>query len=486
MALINKKISFRPIITVIGFLLMMEAVFMACGVPFSIYYGEDCRALMASAGITFFTGLFCWLPFRRLKDEICRREGFLIVTLSWVIISVFGMLPYLFSVDGIGVTDAFFESMSGFTTTGSTIFTDLEKIPKGILFWRSMTQWMGGMGIIMLTLAILPMLGIAGFQLFAAEFTGPKKSKLHPKVSATAKRLWVIYLVFTVLGVLLLYVGDMNFFQAVCHSLSTISTGGFSTQNANIADFSAYSQYVVAVFMIIGGVNFTIIYFLVKRMFRKIVEYHEFWVYISIIVVATIIITAGLEYHFHASAEESFRQAFFYAVSIITTTGFITSDYMIWPAYLIMILFFLMFVGGMAGSTSGGIKVVRQCFLIKNSYLELKRLIHPNAVVPLTFSKKIIDSDTLYKVMAFFILYIIVSFFFVLMISFMGLDFESSVGAVIATIGNIGPGLGAFGSAGNFSLLPDFGKWMFAFLMLLGRLELFTVLALFTPKFWKS
>ena len=486
MALINKKISYRPIITVIGFLLVMESIFMLCGIPFSVHYGEDVWALAASAFITFFTGFFCWVPSRRLNEEISRREGFLIVTLSWVVASVFGMLPYLFSLDYVSITDAFFESISGFTTTGSSIFTDLESVPKGILFWRAMTQWMGGMGIIMLTLAILPMLGIAGFQLFAAEFTGPNKNKLHPKITGTAKRLWLMYLFFTFAGILFLYVGDMNFFQAVCHSLSTISTGGFSTQNANIAAFSAYSQYVISVFMIIGGINFTIIYFLVKRMFRKILNHHEFWVYLGVIIAATIIINGGLAYHFHSAAEEYFRQAFFYAVSIVSTTGFVTTNYMEWPVYLITVLFFLMFIGGMAGSTSGGMKVVRQSLLVKNSYLELKRLIHPNAVVPLTFSKKIIDSDTLYKVMAFFVLYIIVAFVFVVIISFMGLDFESSVGAAIATIGNIGPGLGTFGPVGGFSVLPDIGKWMLALLMLLGRLELFTVLALFTPKFWKS
>jgi trk system potassium uptake protein TrkH len=485
MALINKKISFRPIITVIGFLLMMEAVFMAGGIPFAIYYGEDLWALIMSLFITFFTGFFCWLPHRRLNEDISRREGFLIVTLSWVVVSFFGMLPYLFALD-ISVTDAFFESISGFTTTGASILTRLESVPKGILFWRSMTQWMGGMGIIMLTLAILPMLGIAGFQLFAAEFPGPNKSKLHPKITVTAKRLWGVYLFFSFLCFAFLYMGDMNLFQAVCHSLTTISTGGFSTETANIAAFSPYSQYVITVFMIIGGTNFTIIYFLAKRMFKKVLDYHEFWIYLGIIAAATLIIALGLAYHSQTGTEECFRQSFFYATSMLTTTGFVTVDYMTWHVYLIMALFCLMLIGGMAGSTSGGIKVIRQCLLIKNSYLELKRLIHPNAVVPLTFSKKIIENNVLYKVMAFFILYTIVSFFFILILSFMGLDFQNSIGTVIATIGNIGPGLGNFDPAGNFSALPDFGKWLLAFLMLLGRLELFTVLVLFTPKFWKS
>ena len=482
----KRKISYRPIVTVIGFLLIMESVFMACGIPFSIYYEEDVWALASGTFITFFTGLFCWLPHRRLSDEISKKEGFLVVTLSWVAISVFGMLPYLFALDDICITDAFFESMSGFTTTGASILTKLETVPKGILFWRSMTQWMGGMGIIMLTLAILPMLGIAGFQLFAAEVTGPNKNKLHPKVTVTAKRLWLIYLFFTFLGIFLLSMGDMNFFQAICHSLTTISTGGFSTENANIGAFSAYSQYIVSILMIIGGMNFTIIYFLIKRMFKKIWDYHEFWAYIGVIAVATVIISIGLAYHVSPSIEESFRQAFFYAVSIVTTTGFVTIDYMGWPVYLLTLLFFLMFVGGMAGSTSGGVKIVRQCLLIKNTYLELKRRIHPNAVVPVTFSKKIIESDTLYKVMGFFILYIIVLFFFTLVMSFMGLDFESSIGSVVATIGNIGPGIGTFGPTGDFSTLYDAGKWLLTFLMLIGRLELFTVLMLFTPGFWKS
>ena len=488
MAFNSKKISYRPIITIIGFLLMTEAIFMACGIPFSIYYGEEVRALAYSAIITFFTGLFCWLPHRRLNEDLGKKEGLLIVTLSWVIVSVFGMLPYLFALK-MNVTDAFFESMSGFTSTGSTILTKLEDVPRGILFWRSMTQWMGGMGIIVLTLAILPMLGIAGFQLFAAEFPGPNKNKLHPKIAATAKRLWVIYLFFTALCFLLLRMGDMNSFQALCHSLTTISTGGFSTETANLKNFSSYSHYVVSVFMIIGGINFTIIYLFAKRMFRKILDYHEFWVYLGVIAVATLVIT-GLHYHHHyysdISFEGSFREGFFYAVSIITTAGFVSTDYTLWAGYLTMIIFLLMFVGGMAGSTSGGIKVIRQCLLIKNSYLELKRRIHPNAVVPLTFSKKIVDNEMLYKVMAFFILYTIISFLFILLMSFMGLDFENSISVVIASIGNIGLGIGKFGPAGGFSILPDAGKWMVTFLMLLGRLELFTVLALFTPTFWKS
>jgi trk system potassium uptake protein TrkH len=288
------------------------------------------------------------------------------------------------------------------------------------------------------------------------------------------------------LEIILLYAKDMNLFEAMCHSFSTLSTGGFSTRNNGLESFSAYTQYVIAIFMMIGGINFIIFYYLVKRMFRKILDYHEFWVYLGIIILTTTIITIGIKGYFGEPWELCFRKAFFNSVSILTTSGFITTDFMQWPVALIMIIFFLMLIGGMAGSTSGGIKVVRQCLLIKNSYLELKRLIHPNAVLPLTFSKKNIDNNTMYKVMAFLVLYILVSFCFILIMSFLGLDFESSIGAVVTSIGNIGPGLGSHGRLGNFSALSDAGKWILSFVMLLGRLEIFTVLVIFTPKFWKK
>lgn len=482
----RRRISYRLISAIIGPLLMIEGVFMALGIPFALMYGNDHWPLTASAYLTFIFGFFAWLPNRgKITDELTKREGYLIVSLTWVVISFFGMLPYIFCPYYITITDAYFESMSGFTTTGASVIANLKSVPESILFWRSMTQWIGGMGIIMLTLAILPMLGIAGFQLFSAEVTGPQKNKIHPKVKGTVKRLWIIYASLTIIEYVLLRFGGMSGFQAICHALSTMSTGGFSTEADSVAGFSPFIQYVITVFMMLGGINFTVIYFFIKRQFKKIKNNHELWAYLGIIGAATLLITLGLHFFVGEGAEKSFRDAFFQVVSIITTSGFITADYMLWPAPLIMIIFILMFIGGMTGSTSGGIKVFRQSILVKNSYLELKRILHPNAVVPLTFSKKIIGNDILYKVMSFFVLYTLISFASLFVMSLLGLDFETSVGTVVASIGNIGPGLGKVGPEYSYALIPDFGKWYLCFLMLLGRLELFTVLVIFTPKFWK-
>ncbi|MDR0364111.1 MAG: TrkH family potassium uptake protein [Bacteroidales bacterium] len=483
----QRRISYRSIFAILGSLLMLEGIFMALGIPFALIYGNDHWPLTASAYITFTFGFFSWLPNRgKITEELTKREGYLIVTLTWIVISLFGTLPYFFSPYYVTITDAFFESMSGFTTTGASIIEDLGSVPESILFWRSMTQWIGGMGIIMLTLAIVPILGIAGFQLFSAETTGPQKNKIHPKVKGTVKRLWLIYLSLTLIQYILLRFGDMSPFQAICHSLSTVSTGGFSSEPTSIEHFSSYIQYVITVFMVLGGINFTIIYFLLRRNFKKIKENHELWAYLGIILVATAIITAGLFMQSGRDFEESFRHALFQVVSILTTTGFVAQNYLNWPAALVMILFMLMFIGGMTGSTSGGIKVYRQSILVKNSYLELKRLIHPNAIVPLTFSKKIIDTSTLYKIMSFFALYALICFFSIFVMSLLGLDFETSIGSVVASIGNIGPGIGKVGSEYSFAAIPNIGKWYLCFLMLLGRLELFTVLVLFTAKFWKK
>lgn len=465
---------------------MLEGAFMALAIPFALVFENDHWPLTASAYITFFCGFFAWLPNRGIiTKELTRRDGYLIVTLTWVVISVFGTLPYFFSPHYTTITDAFFESFSGFTTTGASVIADLTSVPKSILFWRSMSQWIGGMGIIMLTLAIVPMLGIAGFQLFSAEITGPQKSKIHPKVKGTVKRLWLIYLSLTAIQYILLRFGDMTPFQAICHALSTVSTGGFSSEHTSVAGFSPYIQYVIVIFMILGGMNFTVIYYLMKGKFKKIRDNHELWAYLGIILVATAIITAGLILNSPQNPEESFRHAIFQSVSILTTSGFITDNYLDWPSALVMIIFVLMFIGGMTGSTSGGIKVYRQSVLLKNSYLELKRLIHPNAVVPLTFSKKIVDTSTLYKITSFFLLYTLICFFSIFVMSLLGLDFETSIGAVVSSIGNIGPGIGNIGPDYSYAAIPDIGKWYLCFLMLLGRLELFTVLALFTGNFWK-
>jgi len=483
-----KGINYKVIIKVIGFLLMIEGLFMFAGLPFSLYYGEhESFAILYSGLITIFTGGILWFSTRKHPRNIGRKEGYVIVAITWIIISLFGTLPFLMSRTIPNFTDAFFETMSGFTTTGATILTDIESIPKGILFWRSMTHWIGGMGIIVFTVAILPILGIGGMQLYSAEMPGVTKDKLHPRITATAKRLWAIYLIFTFAETILLLFGGMSLFDALCHTFGTVATGGFSTHNASVAGFSPYIQYVIIVFMILAGTNFTLHYFALHGQLRKVWRSEEFRYFIYLIFGGTLIITIGLAISKDGMGiEEAFRTSFFQVTSIITTTGYITDNYLLWPNMIMFLILLMMFVGGMAGSTGGGIKVVRQLLLLKNSLLELKRSIHPQAIIPVRMNGKVVSQDIIFKVMAFFLIYIIIFLFGSAVMTLFGLDSSSAIGAAAATIGNIGPGIGKVGPVDNYAFIPHGGKWFLSFLMLLGRLELFTVLILFSPAFWKK
>lgn len=460
---------------------------LAC-LPFSYYFDEnDSWALIASGVFTSFVGTILWIFTRGVdKKQIGKREGYIIVTFAWIIISVFGALPFVISKTIPNYTDAFFETISGFTTTGATILTDVEAMPKGLLFWRSMTHWIGGMGIIVLSLAILPILGIGGMQLFVAEVPGPAPDKLHPRITQTAKRLWGIYVLLTGLETILLMFGGMSLFDALCHAFGTMATGGFSTQNNSIIDYSPYIQYIIIIFMIIAGTNFTLHFFVLRGYFKKVWNNEEYRFYIyTLLIVSTVITTALLVSH-HTGFEKDFRDALFQTVSIITTTGYVTADYLSWPFFVWLLIFMLMFTGGSAGSTGGGVKMVRQLLLLKNSRLELKRLLHPQAVIPVRLNGKTIPQNVIFNVLAFFLIYTLIFAFGSLFMSMLGLDFETSIGSVAATLGNIGPGIGSVGPVSNYSEIPITGKWFLSFLMLLGRLELFTVLVLFSRVFWKK
>ena len=461
---------------------------MLSGVFVAWYYNESTWPLVISSLITGITGGMIWIVLgKRNKKGIAKREGYLIVALSWVVVSLFGALPYIFSNSIPSFTNAFFETISGFTTTGATILTDIESVPKNILFWRAMTQWLGGMGIIVLTVAILPFLGIGGMQLLIAEMPGITPDKLHPRITATAKRLWGIYVLFTLLETIILWVGEMDFFDAVCHSFATMATGGFSTKNDSIAGFSPFTQYVIIAFMILAGTNFTLHYLALHTKFKRLWYNQEFKVYMSIIVVITTLVTIGLVlYNLNDSIESSFRDAFFTVVSILTTTGFVTTDYLLWPTSVWIMIFTLMFIGGSAGSTGGGIKISRHLLLVKNSWAELKRAIHPQAVIPVKFNGKSVSQQIIFNVMAFFLLYIMIFTTGVVVMASIGMDFETSIGSVAATLGNIGPGIGSVGPVENYALFSPFAKWFLSFLMLLGRLELFTVLIVISPAFWRS
>jgi trk system potassium uptake protein TrkH len=483
----DSKLINRPLIfKVLSILLILEALFMVSGLFIAWWYQEPFFPLIISIAVILATAIILrYYSKANENNSIGKREGFLIVTLSWVVISLFGAIPFYISGWIPSFTDASFETISGFTTTGSTILTDIEALPKYLLYWRAMTHWIGGMGIIVLTVAILPFLGIGGMQLLIAEMPGISPDKLHPRITATAKRFWGIYVLFTLMQVLLLWAGEMNFFDAVCHAFATMSTGGFSTKNDSIYSFSTYSQYIIILFMILAGTNFTLHYLALNRKFSEVLKNQEFKVYIGIIVIVTLIITFGL-FNDGLDVENSFRNALFTVVSILTTTGFVTVNYLNWHILFWILILALMFIGGSAGSTGGGIKVVRHILLIKNSWTEFKRALHPSAIIPVKLNGKSVPQQIIFNVMAFFLIYVLIFSSGVITMALLGMDFETSVGATIASLGNIGPGIGQVGPVDNYAQISPVGKWVLSFLMLLGRLELFTVLIIFSPSFWRS
>ncbi len=480
-------LNIRFIVNLFGLVLIFESFFMLiCGVVAWLYGGNDVDALLLSSVITFSAGFFPWLLTRSVKKDLIKRESYIVVTLVWVVISLFGALPYILSGTIISFTDAFFETISGFTTTGASILTDIEALPHGILLWRSTTHFLGGMGVVVLAVAILPYFGFGGMQLYSAEAAGVTHDKLHPRIAQTAKSLWGIYVFLTALQVVFLLFGGMDLFDAVCHSFGTMASGGFSTKNASLAAYSPYIQYVVIVFMFFAGTNFTLFYFVWKGQFAKIRCNGELSVYIRIIALATAVIAVSLFFLHGYGAEESFRSALFQVTSIITSTGFATDDYMQWHPALTFIMFLLLFSGACAGSTSGGIKIMRHHIMFRNSRLEFRRMIHPMAVVPLKLGGKTVSKEIIYKVLAFVMVYMLIFSLGSLSLAFLGLDIDSAMGAAATTMGGVGPGLGSVGPASNFFAVPDLGKWILSFLMLLGRLELFSVLILFSPDFWRN
>ncbi|WP_216616596.1 TrkH family potassium uptake protein [Marinifilum caeruleilacunae] len=470
-----------------GKLLVGESFFLFLSLLVSLIYQENDSAAFLNAGlITFAVGTFSYLISKGVKKDLGKREGYIIVSLVWVVFSIFGCLPYLFSGAIPSVTDAFFETMSGFTTTGSSILNNIEELPHGILFWRSLTQWMGGMGIIVMFLAILPTLGIGGRELFVAEVPGPAPDKLTPRIKETARNLWGLYMLFTAVETIMLYAGGMTFFDAINHSLTTMATGGYSTKQASVGFYtSPYIQYTIIFFMFVAGTNFTLSYGMITGRFTKVFKDEEFRFYTLVVLFFAFVITLGLIAAGHVTGEQAFRDALFTVVSIITTTGYATADYLLWTPFLGMLIFVLFFVGGSAGSTGGGVKVVRILLLFKNSFYELKRLVHPNAVIPIRYNSKVVDQKTVTNILAFFVFYILIFMMSAVLMSFWTSDIYSAFSAVATTLGNVGPGFGEIGPMENFYHLPDLAKWFLAFLMMLGRLELFTVLVLFSPSFWK-
>lgn len=481
--------NFKIVWFALGALLVIEALFMAFPLGVSLWYGEeDYNAFLYATLITLGVGLLGLLLGRKAGKRLGKREGYIIVASVWVVFSLFGMLPYYLSGAIPRYTDAFFETISGFTTTAASVVVDVESLSHGMLFWRSLTNWLGGMGIIVFSLAILPFLGVGGMSLFAAEVTGATYEKIRPKMKDTAKYLWGIYFLLTLLEAGLLGLCGMEWFDAICHSFTTLSTGGFSTKNTGLGEYGACIHYVVLLFMILGGVNFTLLYFLFKGKLKRLKDDEELRWYLGAILmfsfISVVLLFVYADTHTWSSLEESFRKGCFTVVALITTTGFGGFDYTLWPSVLPLLMFMLYLTGGSAGSTSGGMKWSRIAFFYKNVFCEFKRLIHPNAIIPVRMNGKVINSGVVNGIVAFITIYLGLIVVGTVVCALCGLPIVEALGAVTASIGNIGPGLGASGPAGNYAMMPDVVKWVLAVLMLLGRLELFTVLLVFTPSFW--
>ncbi len=477
----NLKLVFR----FISILILIISGFMIFPLIFSVYYHDSAYfGFIVTAMIGFMVGILGITLIRVDNNLLSKKDGFLLVSLSWIAISLFGALPYMIGVH-MDLTDAFFETMSGFTTTGASILTNIEAMPKSILFWRSLTHWLGGMGIIVLTVAVLPMLGVGGIQLIKAESPGPTMEKISPRIAETAKYLWLVYFLFSVVETLLLLGGGMNLFDALTHTFGTMATGGFSTKNASVAYFhSAYIDWVIIIFMFLAGANFSIHFKVLTGKFSSLKD-DEFKFYTLIVIVATLLVSISI-LHNYTNFFEALRYGAFQVVSIMTTTGFVTANYEKWPHFAQTILFILMFVGGCSGSTGGSIKVIRIYTLLKQSIIEIKHHIHSKGVFALLINKQPVRKNIVYSISGFFFLYITIFFMVALGVSLFGVDIITSLSASAATLGNIGPGFGLVGPVDNYAGLPHIVKWILSFAMLVGRLEIYTVFVILTPSFWKK
>ncbi|NIS63186.1 MAG: TrkH family potassium uptake protein [Proteobacteria bacterium] len=478
---------FRLIFRILGALIFFLGLTMIFPLLFSLYYQDgDLWALVLSAFITAGTGAFLFLIFRGATQDISHREGFAIVNLGWASAAFFGSLPYILSGVLPNFVEAYFEATSGFTTTGATVLAAIEGAPRGILFWRSLTHWLGGMGIIVLSIAILPFLGVGGMQLFKAEVPGPVADKLKPRIAETAKILWQVYMLISGAETLLLMAGGMSLFEALCHTFGTMATGGFSTRNVSIGSYDrAYFEGLITVFMILAGTNFALHYQAMTgnlRTFYRNSEVRFYWVTLG---VAMLLITLILRVQVYDTLATAFRYASFQVTSIMTTTGYTTADFERWPSFAQYTLVLLMFIGGSAGSTGGGLKCVRILLLLKQGRRELSRLIHPHGIIPVRLGGKVVSEEVIQSIWGFFFLFILVFVLASVTMSLLGLDIITAFVSVAATINNIGPGLGVVGPMDNYISIPLIGKWILIFCMLIGRLELYTVIILLVPEFWK-
>jgi trk system potassium uptake protein TrkH len=478
------------ILQIVGLVILFVGLTMPLPLGFSLA-GKDHNTAMAfiqAMALSIGAGGGLFLLFRVDKGHtVTHREGMAIVTLGWIGACLFGALPFYFSDSIPDLTDCVFETFSGFTTTGSTILGDIESLPSGMLMWRSLIQWLGGMGIVLLSLAILPFLGVGGMQLYKAEVPGPTPDKLRPRIRDTARLLWQVYLLLSVLELLFLLFGGMSFFDSLCHTFTTMPTGGFSPKNASIGHYdSLYIDLVITFFMFMAGVNFALHFQLLKGNAVAWWRSPEFRLYFALTLGATVIVTLCVYDSVYASMGQALRHSMFQVVSILTTTGFGTADYELWGPLAQILLLLCMVIGGSAGSTSGGVKVMRLILLIKHAQRELMRLVHPRVVVPIKLGGNIVSDEIVSGVVGFFLLYLALAVLSICILAALGVDIVTSIGAVIACISNIGPGLGQVGPTDNFGHFPALAKWILSFCMLLGRLEIYTVIVLFYKEYWKS
>ncbi|MCH2214107.1 MAG: TrkH family potassium uptake protein [Flavobacteriales bacterium] len=484
------KINFIGILSILGVLLIINAGLMLLCIPFALYFQDGTWVSWISSVCV--SGLLgAGLRLSTLKHEnrknIRKRDGYIIVTLSWVVMALSGSVPFILTDSIPDFTNAFFESISGFTTTGATILDDIESLPKSILFWRSLTQWVGGLGFIVLVISILPSLGIGGMQLFLAEAPGITADKIQPRIQDTAKRLWLLYIGLTVAEMIILFIAGMSGFDAINHSLTTMSTGGFSTKQASIAHFgSPVIEYIVTFFMFLGGTSFVLIYLALKGKFSGILKNEEFKVYLGLTVVLTLVVSVILMFRNDLPLEQAFRESVFQIVAVLTTTGYATADFTVWGGSVALIFFTLMFIGGSAGSTAGGVKIVRHLMIAKNSIIEFKRQLHLSAIIPVRFNGKAVAHEITRNILAFVIIYLTIFGISSVALSLLGLDPLTAMGSVATSLGNVGPGLNETGPAFTFSQVPSICKWILGALMVIGRLEIFTVLIIFTGYFWRD
>lgn len=480
-------LRYASVVSALGNILLIIGISMLLPLLCSAYYGEGhLLGLLAATVITISFGFSCSYFFKT-PEGLTRKESYMVVALGWIAAALFGTLPYLFGGTFGTFSDAFFETMSGFTTTGASVLTDVEVVPKSILLWRSLTHWLGGMGIMVLFVAIMSHVGVGAIQVFRAESPGPTAKKLRPRIKDTAKTLWYTYLALTIAEILLLWAVGMELFDSVCHTFGTLATGGFSTKNQSIGFYGPAVQWVVTVFMFLGGTNFGLMYMVFRgRSIKELGKSEEFRMYIFIVASAA----AALSFFLHFFGELRFidavRVGAFQIVSIITTTGYSTADFAAWPYFAQALLVVLMFVGGSNGSTGGSIKVGRHLVLLKNSLIQIRKVIYPREIITLKIDGRAVEQPVLLHILHFFFLYMLISAAGLAVISSMGVDFTTAFTSVAACLGNVGPGLAAVGPAQNYSFMPPLGKFILSFLMLVGRLEIYTVLILFLPSTWKK